>query len=64
MAYGPVRATCATTVSPVHPICLSRQKCALTRYDYRCDLRLSSLWLQLADPVVLVVGGQLTRAGK
>jgi hypothetical protein len=32
-----------TAVSPVCPICLSRQKRALTRYNYRCDLRLGSV---------------------
>ena len=64
MAYGPVRATRATAVSPARSICLGRQKHALTRYNYRCDLRLGSLWLRLADPMVLVAGGQLTRARK
>jgi hypothetical protein len=39
-----------TTVSPACPICLGRLECALTRYNYRCDLRLSSIgssWLTL-----------------
>jgi hypothetical protein len=39
-----------TAVSPTCPICLGRPKCALTRYNYRCDLRLGSIgsgWLTL-----------------
>jgi hypothetical protein len=39
-----------TAVSPACPTCLSRPKHALTRYNYRCDLRLSSVgsgWLTL-----------------
>jgi hypothetical protein len=39
-----------TTVFPACPICLSRQKCAPTRYNCRCNLRLSSIgssWLTL-----------------
>ena len=47
---GVCRSYCDATVSPAHPICLGRPKHALTRYDCRCDLRLSYFgfgWLTL-----------------